>query len=505
MKVLIFQQRGWGIKFGHYLATRIKIKYPDARFYALVFKDTTMKFIQRQSDLTYEKIVLFDDLQNNPEKYISRNVSLSDICDKLNIGSVWPMMQSMRLYVRDYAKKYYYSYRKRATDDEMRNIIKSTFCLIEGIFEEFSPDLVITPNFVSIPHIIMSLYAEKLGIKVLSIADTKIRGVYIWVYNHFASRGRFFNVYNNFLDNENIIDGYLKERAKLYLEKFRNEYIAPEYMEKPSVSFKMSSIINYSYLKRAVRNNKFLLLLASLIRGNRSKSIYSFTTPDNRNRRIILRDYFAERSYRREVLKWKFDILADGENYAYFPLQFQPEASLDVIAPHFNNQIEVVRQAAMSLPGDMVLVVKEHPAMIGKRPPSYLEKIQKLPNVKFVDYKVRSYDLIKNAKIVITINSTASIEGAFLGIPSIQFGNLGTTLLLPHVTKCTDFTNISNVISRILEENFKSDKYDKYLISYIAAAYKTGFELDYGAIWEFGAEGNLEPLWDSLRDELESD
>jgi len=54
-------------------------------------------------------------------------------------------------------------------------------------------------------------------------------------------------------------------------------------------------------------------------------------------------------------------------------LQFQPEASIDVMAPFFSNQIETARQIAMSMPDDYVLVTKEHPAMVELRPPSYLE------------------------------------------------------------------------------------------------------------------------------------
>ena len=58
------------------------------------------------------------------------------------------------------------------------------------------------------------------------------------------------------------------------------------------------------------------------------------------------------------------------------PLQFQPEESIDVQAPRFNNMIELARQVAMSLPGDMTLIVKDHPGMFGFRNPKYLNKIK---------------------------------------------------------------------------------------------------------------------------------
>ena len=71
----------------------------------------------------------------------------------------------------------------------------------------------------------------------------------------------------------------------------------------------------------------------------------------------------------------------------------QPELAIDVLAPFFTNQIEVARLIAMSLPDDYTLVVKDHPIMVGLRRPRYLDKIQKLPNVKLIDYSIKTPDI----------------------------------------------------------------------------------------------------------------
>ena len=504
MRVLIFQQRGWGIKFGHYFATQIKKEYPGAVFAAMVFKKTTLDFIEKQKDIDYEQMVFFDDVQNSPEKYIADNITLNQICEELDIKTVWPLVQSLRNHVKDYSKKYYYSFRQQASDELIKKIIKATFVSIKELVDTFQPDIIISPNYVALPHIMMSIYAKKNGVKMIAITDTKVKGVNIWVSGYQENEGIFFDCFRAYEKNFNSIDMDVRLRAEKYLHSFRKHYIMPDYFEKKvSKSNVIKGIKNASDFKEAIKKNKTLKAIFLFLRGNKTPGIIdNVVTLDNRGRYFIARDYFSELYYTSKLNKWNFDKVNNHEEYVYFPLQFQPEASLDVIAPLFNNQIEVARQIAMALPGDLILVVKEHPAMLGKRPPSYLEKIQKLPNVKFVDYRLKSYDLMKKAKAVVSINSTACIEAAFLGTPVIQLGDLGTPLLLPHVKKCTDFSKLPYIITKHMSTDFRSEEYDKILIAYIAAAYKVGFETNYAGMWEHGETGDVLPIWEKLNCEL---
>lgn len=495
MRVLIYQQRGWGLEFGHYLAKKIKEEYPGSEFAAIVMKRQTLDFITSQKDIFYNELIFYDDLQNNPEKYIDdEKLTLQKICDELGIDSVWPLMQSMRNHVKDHSRKYYYSFKQQVSDDILRLLIKATFSMIKKLVDGFKPDIVISPNFVGLQHLMMNLYCQRNGIKMVCTTDTKIKGVYIWVENYFETEGLFHRVYKEYCNNESAIEPALKERAKKYITNFRNDYIPQEGNVRVKNTFKFTR----KGIKRLILSNKYLLTLLLFLRGQKSEG-WKIVTPENKPRRLILRDFYCNIKYTRALNNWNFDVLNGNEEYIYFPLQVQPEESVDVTAPYFNNQIEVVRQVAMSLPGDLTLVVKEHPAMIGLRPPSYLEKVQKLPNVKFVDYRIRAYDLIKNAKAVVSINSTALVEAAFLGIPSLQLGDLGKTLLLPYVSQCTDMKKLSGKIKEMLERKYNEKDYEHYLLSYIAAAYKTGFETNYVGMWEYGQEGNKIPIWETLK------
>ena len=189
------------------------------------------------------------------------------------------------------------------------------------------------------------------------------------------------------------------------------------------------------------------------------------------------------------------------KKYAYFPLQFQPEETIDVRAPYFANQIETARLVAMSLPDDYTLVVKEHPGMIGKRPPSYIEKVARTVNVKLIDYRIPTEKVLKGATLVISPSSTTIAEAAFLKIPAIQLGDLGTTLKLPNVTHHTDMTTLSKKIRGVISNSLETDEYERRLENYVAAVFDTGFDYNYIKAWEQNMK-DMDELWNIYKNEI---
>ena len=195
--------------------------------------------------------------------------------------------------------------------------------------------------------------------------------------------------------------------------------------------------------------------------------------------------------------------LENLKKYVYFPLQFQPEATIDVASPYFANQIETARQVAMSLLGDYTLVVKEHPAMYGYRSPSYIEKIARTVNVKLIDYRIPSEVVIRGADLIVSPNSTTLAESAYLKKPAIQLGDLGTTLLLPNVFPHKDMTTLSKKIKIALSIDLNTKEYEKKLENYVAAILDTSFEVDYIALWEQGGtREEKEKLWKNYEREI---
>jgi len=150
------------------------------------------------------------------------------------------------------------------------------------------------------------------------------------------------------------------------------------------------------------------------------------------------------------------------------------------------------------------LVGKEHPVMSSMRPPSYIEKIARTPNVKLIDYRIPSEDVLKRCGLIVSPNSTTMVEAAFYHKPAIQLGNLGTTLKLPNVFKHDNITTLAVKIKEVLELDLKNREYERRLENYVAAAFDAGFEFNYWGVWERSEKDNLEIFWQAWRKELKT-
>ncbi len=497
-KILIFQQRGWAINVGHFLAQ--KLQEEGVVLGALTAKATTHEFITKQKEIKYEYIISSDEVKSRPDLYLNgEQYSMEKICADLGILSIWPLVAGARNHVRSYKDKYYYGFKQNVSDENIILYVQAVYKCIKDVFDKFGPELIITPNFPTLHHLMFYYYAHKRGVPMIALTDSKVRGVYIFSHDYNYSTGSFHNRVKDL--NEKIAYSENLDKARKYIKEFRKNFKAPEGAEffnpgnkKRPWKEKLRSALSpyYHSLKWYTNKSK-----------NHWESIG--VTIDYRPPSIILRDHYAYKRYRKFANNFKYYPLEKIKKYAYLPLQVQPEEAIDVYSPFFSNQIETARQIAMSLPDDYTLVVREHPAMVGLRSPSYLEKIDRTPNVKLVDYRIPSETVIKGCDIVICQNGTTVAEASLLGKPVIQLGNLGTTLILPGVKKHTDMTTLSKEIVLSLSEKPDSLEHERRLENFVAAAYDTGLEENYIGIWERGKnKDKRNSLWLFYQKEIES-
>ncbi|OGY48669.1 MAG: hypothetical protein A3D39_05395 [Candidatus Buchananbacteria bacterium RIFCSPHIGHO2_02_FULL_39_17] len=490
-RILIFQQRNWGINIGQYLAEKLQIE--GCHLAALTFKRSTHDYILNQTEVKYDLILSNDDIVDKPKEFLGNDdYSLEDICQALSINSVWPLVMSLRNHIRSYGDKYYYSFRQNVSDEVIIEYVKAVYKCVRKVFSEFKPDLIIAPNFVSFMHLMFNLYAQSQGIKMLAVTDCKVEDRRIFTYSYRDDQGPFIERVDQL--NSGQIKSDNIESAKKFISEFRQNFKKPQSIRELEVKKTLVKKIRHLlspyyqilrwYLKRPVNLVETLKI-----------------TADYRSPRIILRDHYSHDRYKKFAESYNYYPFEKIQKFVYFPLQFQPEASIDVVAPYFSNQIETARLLAMSLPDDYTLVVKEHPTMVGLRPPSYLEKIARTVNVKLIDYRIPSQEVLTKADLIISPNSTTLFEAAFLKKPAIQLGDLGTTLLLPNVFKHTDLTTITGKIKELLILDLNNQGYERKLENYVSAAYDVGFEVDYLGLWQRGA-GDKEKLWQIYRQEI---
>ena len=493
-KILIFQQRGWAISIGHFLAKKLQAE--GCRLAAITIKRTTHEFVENQKEVNYEMIVDHDKIASRPKDYLQGEVfSLEEICKELGVDSIWPMVYTLRNHVKSYKDKYYYSFKQNVPDDEIVDYIMALFKCVKNVFEQFNPDIIIAPNFVALGQIMFSLYAKKKGKKMMAITDSKVKGVYISSFSCHDTESPFHNRVDAL--NNGTQETKNRGRAKIYIKEFREKFKNPDYMDEIGAKNKRG-------LKQKIRHllSPFYHIMMWYIKKPTNFLESTGITVDYRPPRIILRDHYCHDRFIKFTDKFNYCPFDKIKKFVYFPLQFQPEETIDARAPFFSNQIETARQVAMSLPDDYTLVVREHPAMVGYRSPSYTEKIYRTANVKLIDYRISNEEVLKRADLVVSPNSTTIVEAAFLNKLAIQLGELGTTLKLPNVFKHTDMTTLSARIKELLKINLHTDQYERRLENYVAAVYDVGIDLNYLKTWEEG-NGDKELLWQFYKKQIE--
>ncbi|PCI00409.1 MAG: hypothetical protein COB76_03650 [Alphaproteobacteria bacterium] len=485
-KILIFQQRGWGVRIGHPIATQLN--RDGHAIAAITAKKTTARFIQEQSDLNYFGILNHDEIIEFPEKVLEKFdviPSLQKICDDLGVDSIWPIANRLRTHARSYKDKYYYSFRQNMNDKDIIIYIQALYLSLKSFLDEVKPDIILTPNFASVIQEITRLLAKKKSIPMVGVMYTKVDGRFSFIGSGFCDQGYFIDRYNDY--SYDATSDEIKTKTVNFLE------------EQESATNKVNNIRPPKVRKTCVRRFKDIILPFYLCfrfywrrsesRENRRANLGP--TLDYRPPYYILRDHFMHLWNKRNAWQYPYsDIEKIKSPYAFFPLQFQPEEQIDVISGYFNNQIEIARLTAQSLPGDMTLVVKEHPSMIGRRSRSFYDKIARSPNVKLVAPDIDSQRAIHGAQIVLAPSGTVLMEAALMKIPAIQFGEMGITKLLPNITYHTDFPSLPKKIVEVLSSPFDDKKYDQSMRRYVACSYEHGFLMEYVKVWEKGGEGD---------------
>jgi len=484
------------MRVGNYLAKRLNEL--GCELGAIAVKKSVYDFIKSQDEIPYKVVVDYDEIMDHPKAYLGEDeYTLEDICNDLGIHSVWPFVQSLRHHIRSYKRKYYYDYGQDVSDEEIVLYVKAVYKNVKKVFKEFSPELIIAPNIATLFHIFYNLYGKKYGVKMIRIIDSRVSGVGVMSYDYNCSEGRFFD---RIRELETGAESENTKKAEQYIQETGAKLIAPMHSDYKKTLYKKQPLI-----KRIRRELSPYRKIWDYWTKRDPNPLKNFTvTIDSRSPYYILRDHYAHKINSWRTKSYRYDDFDGVRKCIYVPLQFTPEETIDVFAPHYNNQLELIRQVAMSAPDDYTVVVKEHPTMVGRRSLSYMKKISRIPNVKFVDYRIASDDIMKKADLVVNVSGTSLAEAGFLRKPALQFGNLGITKAMPNVFFHSDYLTLSEKIKHALVANLHTEEYERKLLNFVTAAYDVGsIEADYRAIWIGMTKDNIECLWKFYKKEIE--
>ena len=109
----------------------------------------------------------------------------------------------------------------------------------------------------------------------------------------------------------------------------------------------------------------------------------------------------------------------------FFPLQYEPEASLLYAAPDSQNQAALVESMLKSMPQGHVLWVKEHPNQFGVLGHGVWQKLRKrYSNLRLVYGRENGRHLIQRCGVAVSITSTAGMDALILGRTCLVLGDV---------------------------------------------------------------------------------
>lgn len=322
----------------------------------------------------------------------------------------------------------------------------------EEALERQNPDLIIMDDVCCMLSYLIYKIGKRRGVPVWSLGSLKL--------NHRLS------IYDDCLDTRQAVnDAYetLKTRDLTSEERKQAETFLDEYINhyEPLLYLKTrSKVPNFSL--KALWN--LLGLSRDHLRDPMDISRMKFTELVRSRISRVTRHHLGK-------AMGFFDLPVPGEKYVFFPLQVQPERSTLILAPFLCDQLAVIENISKSLPVGYRLYVKDHPIFLGRRPLSEYRRLRSIYNVRLLDTQLPSFEIVKNAALVISISNTIGMEAILLQKPLIVFGEA----FYNDYDQSTYVDNIKQLPYAIqdLLASFKPDR--ENLLKYIIALFKGSY------------------------------
>ena len=459
---------------GHNIAVFLKEKYGVNDFCGFVLQRPSYNFLKSQTEITYSKLLLEEDIHKD-YKNVKLDINYLRWLEKeYGIPNLWPYLTVDRVVMSNQLVREYPYDKSPYTHEEMLKILQVKARAIIDFLEKEKPDFIFASVIGSVGTYLLYHIAKKKNIKVWITLITAIKNLYT-LSEHYAY---FTETEKRVLENKFSIDSI--EKAKQFIQDFRNQP-APYYADE---SPQRQPVFRYQQMRFLLPRN-FLKTCLWIV-----KYFYHHCRSDERDDY----SYSGPFNYLKDGIKRKFrnllgsydlcDKFDPTKDFAFYPLQYEPEVTSLLQAPFFTNQLHVAKMMARSLPAGYSLYIKDHPQMARYRPRSFYKQLKKIPNIKLLNPSFTSFQIIPHAKLIITLTGTAGWEATILGKPVIVLGNAFYNKL-SFVEKCPKIEDLPFTIKKLLE----NPKYDENeLIHFVAA------------IMEESADVNLQYLWEREKD-----
>jgi hypothetical protein len=108
--------------------------------------------------------------------------------------------------------------------------------------------------------------------------------------------------------------------------------------------------------------------------------------------------------------------------FVYFPLHVTDDYKILRLIPHCVHQEAIIKQVADALPHGYDVIIKEHPMSIGRNAVSMLRRLTRVKNIRLVDPRTSSHELVKDSAAIAVISSTVGLEALMYEKPVMTLG-----------------------------------------------------------------------------------
>jgi hypothetical protein len=365
---------------------------------------------------------------------------LQKIEEKYNLLNFWNIVASDRFI-------------KNWKENEVIKQISFYIYAWESILDKYKPVYVVSETVTGLWNYILFLICKQKDIKYLSIHTTKNTGRYYYSTDQFGSWVELEQRYKELLKRglkQNEIDIALE-----FVRSFNEKQLVPPYMRSTAT---LPNYIKFINFPRFFINFKKDIVQNWIFKNHDYKvgyrlSEYGYTL--TRSKRII---------YSRLMNLFEKPDL--NKQYILYPVHFQPEASTDIWAPYYSDQIFIIRAIARSLPFGFYLYVKEHTTVLGSKPIKFYKEINKIPNVKLIDPFVRISDLVSHSQAVIVLTGTSGLESILWNKPTIVFGEVFYSLY-PFINRVYNLNDLPGIIKNAIRQEIRENCSERLAFIYL--------------------------------------
>lgn len=464
MKICFSFQRNF-TRLQHAIAIEMKNRGIAHDFCGFCTSYKSEKILKEQKEIDYGILISDDKLHEEARRTKLDMDYIRSFEKEYGIPNLWPYIITDRCIMRNVPKESF-SYTPAYDHEGMLKLIQVMSKAILHMLDAEKPDVVIFPLVGSMGVQLLYEIAKKRGIKMLFILAARVDDRVLICDNA-------YNDFSNILKQAKPTEEDRKN-AKAFLSRFTGE-----------------KEVRYDGIPGAKKVNNPLGFLWKEVGGWIEYVWKYYQTQSYLKKNKMARDYTQQSPYYYSKNRLKrlgnrlighrgiFENAQWNEDFVYFPLHVEPEIAVQVWAPYYDNQIEICRAIAKSLPAGYKLYVKEHPAMLYERKRSYYEKLKRIPNLRLIDPFIGSQKVIKHCKAVYTITGTAGMEAFLMGKPVLTFGSVMYNAIIS-VKKIGKIHDLPFETKDMLE-NYKFDREEA--VDFLSGLYNLSRPVSYVKMW----------------------